>query len=204
MHAEFWRYNFIPDSRFGVGDANAGRHMIERKIEDYIRVTDVLYPFSGLEKIDATVLENAARRGTRVHQICEGIISGLGEIGVDDETWGYIESFKKWWEKGIDVVTMEERFFDDELRITGQVDLIIRTSEGLAVVDLKTSSRPSKTWPLQGGAYSYLAINSGYDIKKIYFLHLNKHGKEPKIFEYVDDGFFLSVLKTFKYFFLKG
>lgn len=176
--------------------------MIERKLEDYIRVTDVLYPFSGLDKIDPLIVENAGKRGGKVHQICEGIISGLGEIGTDEETWGYVESFKKWWEKGIEVIEMEKRFWDDDLRLTGQVDLIIKTDDGLAIVDLKTSSKPSKTWPLQGGAYSYLANKDGYDIKKIFFLHLNKHGKEPKIFEYFDDGFFLSVFKVFKYFFL--
>lgn len=179
--------------------------MEERKIEDYLRVTQVLYPFSGLQNIDADVVQNAANRGTKVHKICEGIIRGIGEIGVDDEVWGYVESFKKWWEEGVEVIEIEKRFWDDELRITGQVDLIIKTSDGDAIVDLKTSSRPSKTWPLQGSAYAYLAKNAGYDIKRIIFLHLNKHGRAPSIYEYpLEDSFFLSVLKTFKYFFLKG
>jgi len=178
---------------------------IEQKSrENYLRVTHVLYPFSGLQNIDADVLAHAAERGTKVHKICEGIISGLGEIGIDDETWGYVESFKKWWASGIDVIKMEERFWDDDLGLTGQVDLIIRTPDGLAIVDLKTSSRPSKTWEAQGSAYAYLAKKSGYDIKKIFFLHLNKHGKEPKLFEYpVDDSFFLAVFRIYKHFFHK-
>jgi hypothetical protein len=177
----------------------------EKSRENYLRVTHVLYPFSGLQNIDPDIVAYAGQRGTKVHKICEGIVAGLGEIGVDDETWGYVESFKKWWATGIDVVKMEERFWDDELRITGQVDFITRTPEGLAIVDIKTSSRPSKTWPAQGSAYAYLAKNAGYDIKKIYFLHLNKHGKEPKLFEYpVDDSFFLAILKTFIHFFHKG
>lgn len=172
--------------------------------ENYVRVTQVLYPFSGLQNINADVLSNAAERGTKVHRICEGIISGLGEIGVDDETWGYVESFKKWWEKGVDVVRMEERFWDDTLCLTGQVDLIIRTALGLVIVDFKTSSRPSKTWEAQGSAYAYLAKQSGFDIKAIQFLHLNKHGREPKVFEYpVDDSFFLAIFRTYKHFFHK-
>jgi len=176
----------------------------EKSRENYLRVTHVLYPFSGLQNIDADVLAHAAERGTKVHKICEGIMAGIGEIGVDDETWGYVESFKKWWEKGVDIVKMEERFWDDELRLTGQVDLIINTPDGLAIVDLKTSSRPSKTWEAQGSAYAYLAKKSGYDIKKIYFLHLNKHGKEPKLIEYpVDDSFFLAVYRTYIHFFHK-
>ena len=170
--------------------------------ENYTRVTNVLYPFSGLEKIDADVVAYAAERGTKVHKICEGIIEGLGELGVDDETWGYVESFKKWWGEGHQVVSMEERFWDDELHVTGQVDLIVQTAEGLAIFDLKTSSRPSKTWPVQGSAYAYLAKNAGYDIQKIFFIHLNKHGKEPKLYEYpVDDSFFLSTYRVWVHFF---
>lgn len=176
----------------------------QRSRENYLRVTEILYPFSGLQNIDVDVVAHAAERGTKVHKICEGIISGLGEIGIDDETWGYVESFKRWWSEDIHVVKMEERFWDDELKLTGQVDLIITRPDGLAIVDLKTSSRPSKTWQAQGSAYAYLAKKSGYDIKKIFFLHLNKHGKEPKLLEYpVDDSFFLAIYKTFLHFFYK-
>ena len=173
--------------------------------ENYVRVTTILYPFSGLEKIDADIVAHAAERGTKVHKICEGIIEGLGELGVEDETRGYVESFKKWWEKGHEVVEMEKRFWCDELHLTGQVDLIIKTPEGLAVLDIKTSSKPSLTWPAQGAAYAYLAKNAGYDIKKIFFLHLNKVGREAKIYEYpVDDSFFLAIYKVWQHFYPRG
>jgi hypothetical protein len=171
-------------------------------IENYTRVTTVLYPFSGLDKLDAEVVAHAAERGTKVHKICEGIICGLGELGVDDETRPYVESFKKWWEKGHEVVEMEKRFYCNELRITGQVDLIIKTPEGLAILDIKTSSKPSPTWEAQGSAYAYLAKNAGYAIKKIFFLHLNRAGREAKIYEYpVDDSFFFAIFRVWKHFF---
>ncbi len=172
--------------------------------ENYLRITSCLYPFSGLDKINPDVLANAADRGTRVHKICEAIVEGLGEVGVTDETWGYVESFKKWWAKGHEVVMVEQRFWDDDLEITGQLDFITNTTDGLAIVDIKTSSKESKTWAVQGAAYAYLCRKDGYDIKKIYFLHLNKHGKEPKILEYpVDDSLFLDVFRIFKYFYFK-
>ena len=82
--------------------------------ENYLRVTNILYPFSGLQNIDPNIVSYAAERGTKVHKICEGIVLGIGEIGVDDETWGYVQSFKRWWERGIDVVTMEKRFRSQE------------------------------------------------------------------------------------------
>ena len=177
--------------------------MAEKSRENYLRVTNVLYPFSGLHLLDPDVLAFAAERGTKVHKTCEGIIQGLGEIGVEDETWGYVESFKKWWALGHEVLMVEQRFWDDELEITGQVDLILKSPE-LLLVDLKTSSRPSPTWKAQGSAYAYLAKKAGYDIQKIQFLHLNKHGKEPKIYEYpIDDSFFLAVFRTYKHFFHK-
>lgn len=178
---------------------------MEKSTENYLRVTQILYPFSGLQFLDPEVVAHAAERGTKVHKICEGIVLGIGEIGVDEETQGYVESFKKWWGRGIKLIEMEKRFWDDKLHITGQVDFIIEEDSQLVIVDIKTSSRPSKTWAVQGAAYAYLAKNAGYSIKRIYFLHLNKTGKEPKIHEYmVDDSFFFAVFKTFIHFFNKG
>lgn len=170
--------------------------------EKYKRVTEVLYPFSGLDKIDTEVVRKAGERGTKVHKICESIASGLGELGVDTETYGYVESFKKWWGDGLNVVLMEHRFWCDELQITGQIDFLIQTHDCLEIVDIKTSYKPSKTWPAQGAAYAYLCKKAGYDVKKIKFLHLSKNGTTPKIYEYpVDDSFFFSILRVFIHFF---
>lgn len=172
--------------------------------ENYTRVTNILYPFSGLEKINQDIVAHAAERGSRVHKTCEGIMCGLGEMDIDHETVGYVESFKKWWSLGHDIFMMEQRFWDDDLQITGQVDLILNSPDGLTVLDLKTSSKPSKTWRAQGSAYAYLAKKSGHSIQKIQFLHLNKHGKKPDIHEYpVNDDFFLNIFHVWKYFFQK-
>jgi len=173
--------------------------------ENYLRVTTILYPFSGLSHVNPDVLAYAANRGTKVHKICEAIALGLGEIGVDEETKGYVDSFKIWWEKGVDFVEIEKRLYCDTLEITGQMDFIIKDIDGLAIVDLKTSSKPSKTWKAQGCAYAYLAKVAGYDIKHIYFCHLKKNGTIPKIYEFsIDDSFFLAILTTYKHFFQKG
>lgn|SRR5690606_19103913 len=164
----------------------------------------MLYPFSGLKHIYPEIVAHAAARGTKVHKICEGIVLDLGEIGVDDETSGYVESFKKWYNDQADIIEIEKRFWDDDLQITGQIDFIANTSEGTAVIDLKTSYNPSKTWPIQGAAYAYLAKKAAYNIKKIYFIHLNKYGKSPHLYEYpVDDELFLSVLRTYNHFYHK-
>jgi hypothetical protein len=172
------------------------------KRQDYRRVTNVLYPFSGLDKVPAAVVQKAADRGTKVHKICEGIISGLGEFEIDDDTKGCVESFKLWWAEGHHVIEMEKRFYDDERQLTGQCDLIIKTDKGLCIVDLKTSYKLSKTWRAQGSAYAMLARQAGYDIQNIMFIHLNRLGKYPDIYEYpVDDSFFLAILRVFNYFY---
>lgn len=203
-HAIYSPYAFVHHCEYFLTN-KLYTEMNEKTRENYLRVTHVLYPFSGLQNIDSDVVAYAAERGTKVHKICEGIVSGLGEHGVDDETWGYVESFKKWWGEGHFVRELEKRFWCDEYEVTGQVDMIIDTPDGLAIVDIKTSSRPSKTWEVQGSAYYYLAQKAGFSIKKVLFLHLNKHGKAPKIYEYPpDSSFFFAVLRVFLHFFHKG
>jgi len=170
----------------------------------YTRVTEILYPFSGLQTIPEHIVMNAAERGTKVHNICESIMKGLGDWGVDEETKPYVDSFNKWWSLGHKVLSIEQRFFCSELMITGQVDMILETDNGAVILDLKTSSKPSKTWPLQGSAYAYMAKQAGYDIKGIHFLHLSRLGNEPTLHVY-DDQFelFKKCRDVYKHFFEK-
>lgn len=156
--------------------------------EKFTRVTDILKPFNGLGHIDPTVLQVAANRGTRVHQACEAIVKGLGDWTVTPDIKGYIDSFMKWWDKGHKVLATERRFYCSELLITGQLDYIIEYETGPIILDLKATYRPSKTWPLQGSAYAYMAKKAGYDIKGIHFLQLSRHGIKPHLYIY-DDHF---------------
>lgn len=176
----------------------------QQKFEGYTRVTEILYPFSGLSSINPEVVAHAAARGTHVHNVCESIMQGLGEWNDNVEAIPYISSFKLWYENKPKVIEIEKRFFDDDMMITGQVDMIIETPEGLAIADLKTSSAPSKTWALQGSAYAYMAKNQGYDIKKIMFIHLKKTGKTPKIYEYEDHfPLFKKCFDVYQYFYAR-
>lgn len=167
----------------------------------YYRVTEVLYPFTGLKFVNTEVLENAAARGTKVHSICEGIVRGLDPWNLKDELAGYVESFQKWWGKGHDVKAIEKRFYCDKLGITGQVDLILETPRGDIICDLKTSQQESKSWLLQGSAYSYMAKNAGYDVKDIMFMRLRRDGKYPAIHFYQENmDLFRKTLEVFEYF----
>lgn len=170
----------------------------------FTRVTDVLSPYSGLEKVDKEILARAADRGTRVHAACEALMMDLGNWSIEEDIQGYLISFEKWWSLGHKVLSIEQRFYCSELLITGQVDVIIETELGAVVLDLKTPQRPSKTWPLQGSAYAYLARKSGYNVQGIQFLQLDKHGEEPTLHIY-DDQFemFKKCLDIYNHFFKK-
>lgn len=172
-----------------------------KDINDYIRVTDVLFPFSGLKNIPTQILQNAAERGTKVHEICDAIINNIGFCDIEERFKGYIESFNRFFINK-DFIQKPERFFCENYKITGECDAIYKDKDGLVLVDIKTSASEGKTWNLQGSAYSSLAKAEGYDIKRIEFVKLCKAGKEPKVFLYEENfDTFLKCLEIYKLFF---
>jgi hypothetical protein len=167
----------------------------------YLRVTQLLSLFSGLNKINPEVLRNAADRGTLVHTIIEGIEEGFGKEDVPEIAQGYIESYEK-WATGKDFLLAPKRLYDDELMITGLVDSIYKEGDHLVLVDYKTPARESKTWAMQASAYSFMCKKNGYNISRIEFVKLDKTGKEPKIYAYMEDmQMFHKALECYRYFF---
>jgi len=170
----------------------------------YTRVTEVLAPFSGLNHIDPRILKHAGERGERVHLACNAIIDKLDYI-IDPETEGYVESFHRWMEQEIRMfLPSPKRMFCDDYLITGEADRIYLPDgnfKDLTLVDFKTSAKESKTWGLQGSAYSYLYKKNGYDITNILFVKLDKRGKAPSIFCYEENfKMFLKCLDVYRYF----
>lgn len=170
----------------------------------HLRVTEILSPFTGIQYIKPEVLENACVRGTKVHSYCEGIAKGLGTWEVEEEYRGYVDSFLSWWGKGHKLLAIEKRFYCDTLQITGQADMITQERDGAYLIDIKTSQQESKSWLLQGSAYSYMAKKNGFDIKKILFLKLLRDGR-PAIEYYYDENMelFKETLNVYRYFFAK-
>jgi len=172
----------------------------------YDRVTEILSPFSGLNYVPKDVLENAQVRGTKVHAAGESIIRDLGDWNDDDEISGYIESFKKWWNKDWKTLAIEQRFQCEDLKITGQIDFIYQDPMmGNVLTDIKTSSKEGKTWPLQGSAYRYLAGKNGLTINNIMFLRLRRDGQYPFVHMYEDNfPMFLKCVDVYRFFYQKG
>lgn len=175
---------------------------------DYPRVTEVLRAYTSYDQVPKEILERAAARGTSVHALCAGIAKGAwipdGMIGED--LIGYVNSFKKWASAQVGkFVVVEKRYTDDENKFSGQLDFVILGSdEQLYLVDLKTSSRPQKTYPVQMAAYDYLLRNHKIQVKGAMLVYLNKDGEFPEVhlLEDMTDELhvFLSALDCWHYF----
>lgn len=167
-----------------------------KKRSDYIRVTQVLSPFTDFSHIPIATLENAAKRGSRVHKFCEQYIkahkNGLQEFfiqNIEDDIKNYCESFVEWFENTVeDVHTVEQRYYNDELRITGQIDLIakLKGDTNYSVIDFKTPASESLSWALQTAAYMDLAQINEPDIviDRRICLMLPKNKKRVNVVEY--------------------
>ena len=172
-----------------------------KDIHDYTRVTDVFFPFSGLKDIDHQILQRAADRGTLVHNICDAIIADIGIPSIPKEAKGYIKSFEL-WATGKEFLPKPDRFFCDDLMLTGECDGLYKEGDKIILFDLKTPAAESKTWPLQGSAYCYLAEKEGIHIDRLEFVKLSKDGQEPIVFVYeYNFEMYLHCLHTYRYFF---
>lgn len=170
-----------------------------RDMSEYTRVTDVLYPLTGLKFVNPEVLASASERGTKVHEMFTGLMEGIEFMNFDHKVAGYIQSLLQWLPRKF--IERPERLFCDKYKITGEIDGIYEEIGGLVLIDIKTSSSESKTWKLQGSAYAYLLKQAGYNIKRIEFVKLSKDGKLPRVYVYEDefDNFLkcLYVYRTF-------
>jgi len=176
---------------------------VARPREEYARVTEILAHFSGIDKVPNDILEKAAARGDLVHKLCIAYVEGIAPANDITEVEGYLKSFLQWFKEDYKVLTTEERFYDDELQITGQVDMIIENKGKIILIDFKTSASPQKTWPLQLSAYKYMA-NEKYKIDEIQIVQLKKDGSVPQIHIHgskVDLELFFHCYGVFKYFY---
>lgn len=172
------------------------------------RVTDILSYYTGYERIPKRILKHAAERGTKVHEYCASILTdsywGISEG--DEECLPYIESFLK-VSKKIRPQLIEERFYDNQNRFTGQIDIYHRTdiAEGV-LIDLKTS-QPQKHHVLQLAAYSEL-LDQTYTYPHSHgaIIYLDKTGEKPKVLMYSKPTLkyafeiFLNAYECYKYF----
>lgn len=174
------------------------------------RVTEVLRYFSSFEFVPKDILTRAADRGTKVHALCAGIAKGnwIPDGMIEPELLGYVNSFKQWSEAQISAYNIiEKRFTSELLGCSGQVDFVARGNDNeLYLVDLKTSARHQKTYPVQMAAYTELLRLHNVTVRGAMLVYLSKEGEFPDIKFYDTDelneelSVFLSALQCWKYF----
>lgn len=172
------------------------------------RVTEVLHAFTNFDKVDKNILRAAAARGTSVHGLCAAIAKGawIPITMIPEDQQPYVESFKKWMEAEVQSFEIiEERYQDEELGYTGQLDFVVLGKDGKKyLVDIKTSSGHQKTYPVQIAAYRGLLKNKGIEVDAGKLVYLDRDGGYPKSREYLDTGeeytTFTAALTCYKYF----
>jgi len=170
--------------------------------EEYDRVTQVLSPFSGMDKIDPIVLSNAATRGSLVHSLCQGWIERI-DIEPTEHVKGYLDSFVQWAEDKSFLPT-PPRLYCDEKQLTGEVDGLMHRDGKIFLFDLKTSQNESCTWKYQSAAYAYLLEKNDIKIDGEVFVRLSKDGKKAKehFYNHKDNlNMFLNCLETYRVFY---
>jgi hypothetical protein len=172
------------------------------------RVTEILKPFVTFGKVSSEILQNAAIRGTKVHALCAGIANGawVPDSAIAEEYKGYVDSFLSWMQAQVQsFLIIEKRYIDEHLGYTGQVDFVIVANDGLKyLVDIKTSAKPQKTYPLQMAAYESLLSKNEVQVDGAMLVYLDKQGEFPNI-EVIEDftylrHIFYSALDCWNYF----
>jgi len=177
----------------------------------YLRVTECLSKYNDFSKIPPRVLKNACDRGTKVHNYCFMYAKNEWFPTPDEPIAGFVDSFIKFFDEMVDdVIALEERYYDNNLKITGAIDAVVRlkNSNVPVIIDYKTPASESKTWKMQLSAYKWLYDNN-LNVKeksgRRIALMLKKDGSFPKVIEYTspnDWELYKSALMLHRYFYV--
>ena len=168
----------------------------------YTRVSEILDRLRDRSEIDPRVLRVKGQIGTEVHgniksEKSDGIPTfedypvinpWSGEITRwEKRGMGYFRSFSQ-WDKAYKPMynLMEQRFYDNDLMITGQIDALVDIPkpyyEGRwTLIDFKCSAHIDKEiWNMQAHFYWYLLSQNRIEIEPEFtWIQLKKDGKPP-------------------------
>lgn len=177
---------------------------------NYPRVSEILAPYAQIffRDISLEVLANACERGTKVHAICKALVNGYFVPSIDEECRPYIDSFLLWKDVNKFVaLETEKRYYDDELKFSGQIDMLVKQDGRTILYDIKTSATKSPSWPVQLAAYAHLIGVKGPKVDAVGILQLKKTGKKPTVLMYEDldeyQTIFSALLLNYNYFLRK-
>lgn len=101
----------------------------------------------------------AARRGTRVHTLCEDYLSNkTPEVGLFDID--AYNSIRKELDNINNIHCLETKLYSDYLKVAGTVDCIAEYNGKMSIIDFKTSRRPKTRDEIHG----YFIQTSAYAV----------------------------------------
>lgn len=159
----------------------------------YVRVSDVIgkQNYEEMRSIPLETLANACIRGTKVHDYCTTYVKGLWMPELEPEYEPYVLAFIDWYDKNVEeTLHTNTRLYDDDKKFTGEFDMIVRlkSSQEIAMLDLKTSANVSRSWPIQLAAYQHLCEINDYKPE----IYMNVHLKKTKAAVYDSDKMMVS------------
>lgn len=169
----------------------------------YTRVSDVLSIFQAYAHVPRDKLRKAQETGTLVHEAIEKYLKG-SFFPLPSKEAGYFSSFLKWHSAfELKPLVIEERFYNDDLHLTGRVDLLAELNGKITLIDFKTGSwAHPEIWKLQGTFYKHLITE--FEIKDFLFVQLNRDGSFPLPYDLTYDPndweVCLAALKAYGYF----
>ena len=177
--------------------------------DGFLRISAISSAYASYGTVPQTVLDKAASRGERVHGILFDLMNFV-VVGEDRYEFmgaplhGYVASFRKFYEpyQDAEVMLQEHRLYDDELMITGEPDLLIKHQGKTILMDWKCTSKAGPHWQIQAEGYCHLLSANKLRVDKIYFVRLDRDGKDPEVIEYKPEWkLFMKAYDLYKIFF---
>jgi hypothetical protein len=191
-------------------DADSHTYTVDGKV--YPSVTEICSIITGLGDMSCNaIIQNAARRGTAVHELCALVDYGCDTDGIpcEPELVGYvlaymrfIRDYKPEWEM------IEQRLYSPDLGYAGTLDRFGTIDGKPVLLDIKTTASPKRdqriAWACQLAAYAEL-LDTGETLKLV-DLQIKKDGtyrlidisETEKKFDFQALGLFLNLLKIYK------
>lgn len=160
----------------------------------YTRVSEILAQWDDYEGVEKSILEKKAALGTSVHEAIMGFHENI-HLPVAEEAQGYYDSFLQWYNVNKYPMEAVGRLYCETLKITGEIDAIIKVGSAWCLVDWKTTAAKNpKKWKLQGQFYHYLMSTNKKEISSVYyFIQLKKDGSFPTVEVYETDKQIMNV-----------
>jgi hypothetical protein len=115
---------------------------------------DAWINYVGLKK-SQEIKQEAANRGTLIHEAVEPILAGKKAKSVDPDTDKIVKNFAKWSKDNVEKwLCFEQAVYNKKELYAGTLDAIAKLKDGrIMLVDLKTSKKIREEYYLQLAAY---------------------------------------------------